>query len=153
MVFQFAVCTTWQTQISRVLDAKDEGTAKRMYRRSAFYFVGRFVLPGLWGVAAFVHFNFGRNLPPGTDSLTAMPAYLGTLFPLEIGILLAAMLAAEMSTDSGYLLTWATVIYNDLIMPCIKRPLSARTRLVITRSLVVLIGLFLVFYGLWYELN
>ena len=26
-----------------------------------------------------------------------------------------AMLAAEMSTDSGYLLTWATVIYNDLM--------------------------------------
>jgi SSS family solute:Na+ symporter len=51
-----------------------------------------------------------------------------------------------MSTDSGYLLTWATVIYNDLIMPCVKRPLSARARLVITRSLVVSIGLFLVFY-------
>ena len=154
MLFQVSVCTTWQTQISRVLAAKDEGTAKRMYRRSAFYFVGRFVLPGLWGVAAFVHFNYGKNLPLGTDSLTAMPAYLGILLPAGIiGILLAAMLAAEMSTDSGYLLTWATVIYNDLIMPCVKRPLSARTRLVITRSLVVSIGLFLVFYGLWYELK
>jgi SSS family solute:Na+ symporter len=154
MLFQVAVCTTWQTQISRVLAAKDEGTAKRMYRRSAFYFVGRFVLPGLWGVAAFVHFNYGKNLPLGTDSLTAMPAYLGILLPAGIiGILLAAMLAAEMSTDSGYLLTWATVIYNDLIMPCVKRPLSARARLVITRSLVVSIGLFLVFYGLWYELK
>jgi hypothetical protein len=33
----------------------------------------------------------------------------------------AAALAAEMSTDSGYLLTWATVIYNDLIAPCVKQ--------------------------------
>jgi SSS family solute:Na+ symporter len=65
MLFQVAVCTTWQTQISRVLAAKDEGTAKRMYRRSAFYFVGRFVLPGLWGVAAFVHFNYGKKSAAG----------------------------------------------------------------------------------------
>jgi len=49
ILFQLAVVTTWQTTIARVLAAKDEATAKRMYRRSAFYFVGRFALPGLWG--------------------------------------------------------------------------------------------------------
>lgn len=154
MLFQVAVCTTWQTQISRVLAAKDEATARRMYRRSAFYFVGRFLLPGLWGVAALVHFKFGATLPAGTDSLTAMPTYLGKLLPAGIiGILIAAMLAAEMSTDSGYLLTWATVIYNDLLSPCLRKPFSPSARLVTTRLLVVLIGLFLVFYGLWYELK
>jgi solute:Na+ symporter, SSS family len=152
-MFQLAVVTTWQTQISRVLSAKDAPTAKRMYRRSAFYFVGRFALPGLWGIAALVHFHFGQTLPAGADSLTAMPAYLGTLLPAGLlGILIAAMLAAEMSTDSGYLLTWATVIYNDLVMPCLKRPLTARARLLVTRALVLAIGLFLVFYGLWYQL-
>src|SRR5882724_7548650 len=41
LVFQIAVVTTWQTQISRVLSARDETTARRMYRRTAFYFVGR----------------------------------------------------------------------------------------------------------------
>jgi SSS family solute:Na+ symporter len=154
LVFQVAVCTTWQTQIARVLAAKSEATARQMYRRSAFYFVGRFALPGLWGVAAYVHFSHGTALPQGLDSLTAMPAYLGTLLPAGIiGILIAAMLAAEMSTDSGYLLTWATVIYNDLVAPCLRRPLSERGRLLLTRALVVAIGMFLVFYGLWYELK
>src|SRR5205823_6601425 len=62
-LFQVAVVTTWQTTIARVLSAKDEKTAKKIYRRSAFYFVGRFALPGLWGVAALVHFNYGRDLP------------------------------------------------------------------------------------------
>jgi SSS family solute:Na+ symporter len=124
-----------------------------MYRRTAFYFVGRFGLPGLWGAAALVHFSFAGGLPEGLDSLTAMPAYLCTILPIGlIGIVIAGMLAAEMSTDSGYLLTWATVIYNDLIMPVVKRPLAAKTKLFITRSLVVGIGVFLVFYGLWYEL-
>src|SRR6266853_4266160 len=69
-----------------------------------------------------------------------------------IGSLMAAALAAEMSTDSGYLLTWATMIYNDLILPCVKKPLSSASRLLITRSMVLAIGVFLLIYGLWYEM-
>jgi SSS family solute:Na+ symporter len=153
LVFQIAVVTTWQTQISRVLAAKDEHAAKRIYRRTAFYFVGRFGLPGLWGAAALVHFSFAGGLPAGLDSLTAMPAYLSTILPLGIiGLVIAGMLAAEMSTDSGYLLTWATVISNDLIFPCVRTPLSPQKKLLLTRGLVLAIGIFLLFYGLWYEL-
>jgi SSS family solute:Na+ symporter len=154
MLFQIAVVTTWQTQVARVLAAKDENTARRMYQRSAFYFVGRFALPVLFGAAAFVYFANHPDRYAGLDSRTAMPAYLATILPAGIlGIVIAGMLAAEMSTDSGYLLTWATVIYNDLIMPCVRRPLSARARLLITRALVCAIGVFLVFYGLLYELK
>src|SRR6185503_10540885 len=83
-----------------------------------------------------------------------MPACLKMILPVGIiGLVIAAMLAAEMSTDSGYLLTWATVIYNDLILPCVRRPLSARTKLLITRSLVLAIGLFLLVYGLWWDIT
>jgi SSS family solute:Na+ symporter len=160
LIFQISVVTTWQTQVSRVLSARDETTAKRMYRRTAFYFVGRFGLPGLWGVAALVYFSQHgglpaelQALPADISSLRATPAYLGILLPTGfIGLLLAAALAAEMSTDSGYLLTWATVIYNDLISPCVKRPLSPPARLFITRALVLMIGLFLLGYGLWYKM-
>jgi len=148
-----AVVTTWQTTIARVLAARDSRTAKRVYRRTAFYFVGRFALPGLWGAAAFLYFWNQGGLPEGIDSLRAMPRFLGTLLPVGfLGLMVAAMLAAEMSTDSGYLLTWATVIYNDLLMPVLRRKPSEKVRLLIIRSLVVLIGLFLVFYGLWYQL-
>lgn len=153
-LFQVAVVTTWQTQISRVLSAKDEATAKQMYRRSAFYFVGRFALPVLFGAAAFVHFSHQGGLAAGLDSRTAMPAYLATILPMGLlGIVIAAMLAAEMSTDSGYLLTWATVISNDLFLPCLRRELSPQAKLLITRALVCAIGVFLVFYGLLYELK
>ena len=153
MIFQIAAATTWQTVISRVLSAKDSATAKKMYRRTAFYFVGRFLLPGLWGAAAFVYFSRLGGLPEGVTSLTAMPNYLGIVLPVGlIGWVIAAMLAAEMSTDSGYLLTWATVIYNDLISPCLRKPLAPKSRLLLTRCLVLGIGVFLLFYGLWYEL-
>jgi SSS family solute:Na+ symporter len=159
MAFQIAVVTTWQTQIARVLSSRDEATARKMYRRTAFYFVGRFALPGLWGAAALVYFSQHgfpaelKMLSQNELSLRATPAYLGLLLPTGfIGLLLAAALAAEMSTDSGYLLTWATVIYNDLLMPCIKKPLSEKARLLITRSLVLGIGVFLLGYGLWYKM-
>jgi SSS family solute:Na+ symporter len=152
-VFQFAAMTTWQTQVSRVLAAKDADTAKRMYRRTSFYFVGRFLLPGLWGAAAFVWFAKNGGLPEGLTSLTAMPSYLSVVLPVGIiGLVVAGMLAAEMSTDSGYMLTWATVIYNDLVTPCLKRPLAPKKQLLLTRALVLAIAIFLLFYGLWYEL-
>lgn len=145
--------TCWQPIIARVLAARDERTAMKIYSRSALYFVGRFALPGLWGAAALLYFADQGGLPAGLTSLTAMPAYLKTLLPAGlIGIVIAAMLAAEMSTDSGYLLAWATVIYNDLIAPCVKRPFGDATRLLITRGLVLAIGLFLLVFGLWYEI-
>jgi solute:Na+ symporter, SSS family len=153
MFMIFSAVTTWQTMVTRVLASRDESTARKMYRRTALYFVGRFALPGLWGAAALIYFTNHGGLPEGLTSLTAMPAYLKTLLPVGIfGIVIAAMLAAEMSTDSGYMLTWATVIYNDIILPCVKKPLSEMQRLFITRLLVLSIGIFLLFFGLWYEI-
>jgi SSS family solute:Na+ symporter len=148
-----AVVTTWQTTIARVLAARDADTAKAIYRRTSFYYVGRFALPGVWGIGAFLYFWHQGGLPQGVGSLTAMPAFLHTILgPGLLGLMIAAMLAAEMSTDSGYLLTWATVIYNDIISPCLRKPLSSRAKLLTVRLLVLAIGLFLVFYGLWYKL-
>ena len=152
-VFQLAVVTTWQTTITRVLAMKDSHSAKQMYRRVSFYFVGRFLLPGLWGAAAFVYFSQHGGLPSGLDSSTAMPRYLGIVLPAGmLGLIIAAMIAAEMSTVSGYMLTWATVIYNDIITPCLKQPLSNKGQLFLTRSILFGIAAFLLFYGLWYKM-
>ncbi len=148
-----AIVTTWQTTIARVLAARNADTAKSIYRRTSFYYVGRFGLPGIWGIGAFLYFWHQGGLPEGMGSLTAMPAFLHTILgPGLLGLVIAAMLAAEMSTDSGYLLTWATVIYNDIISPCLRTPLSPRAKLLTVRLMVLLIGVFLVFYGLWYQL-
>src|SRR4051812_14046224 len=95
IVFQLAAVTTWQTQVSRVLSCRDEMTAKKMYRRTAFYFVGRFGLPGLWGAAALIYFSQHVGLPGSLNALPdatlqATPAYLGVLLPTGfIGLLLA----------------------------------------------------------------
>ena len=153
LIFQVAVATTWQTQISRVLSTDGADTAKKMYSRTSFYYVGRFLLPGLWGAAAFVYFNQHGGLPADLTSLTAMPKFLSTLLPIGLlGLVIAAMIAAEMSTVSGYMLTWATVIYNDIITPCLSKPLAPKSQLLLTRGILLGIAVFLLFYGLWYKM-
>ncbi len=84
----------------------------------------------------------------------AMPKFLGLFVPLGLmGLLIAAMLAADMSTDSSYMLTWSSVIYNDILAPFRrKRQWSERKGLFLNRTLVALIGIFLFFFGLFYEL-
>lgn len=146
---QLAVVITWQAVIQRVLSARDSRTARSVYTRTSFYFVGRFLIPAFWGMAALTVLGTVSEV----DSLHAMPTYLAMLLPTGLlGLVVAAMLAAEMSTDSSYLLTWSSILYNDIVQPLRKKPFSERSGLRINRFIVVAIGLFLLIYGLWYEL-
>jgi SSS family solute:Na+ symporter len=70
-----------------------------------------------------------------------------------MGVLIAAMLAADMSTDSAYMLTWGSVIYNDILAPFRKKNISEKRGLLWNRMIVGCIGLFLLGYGLWYPLQ
>jgi SSS family solute:Na+ symporter len=70
-----------------------------------------------------------------------------------MGILLAAMLAADMSSTSSYMLTWGSVIYNDLLAPFRKTQWSEKRGILWNRVIVTLIGVFLLFFGLWYPLK
>ncbi len=148
-LLNFAVVLTWQTTIARVLAAKDAATGRKIYTRTSFFFVCRFLIPGIWGIAALAVLGQVDN------SLEAMPRMLMTIVPVGLmGILLAAMLAADMSTDSSYMLTWSSVIYNDILAPFRRgKNWSERTGLFVNRSLVAGIGIFLLLYGLWYPLK
>ena len=70
-----------------------------------------------------------------------------------MGLLIAAMLAADMSTDSSYMLTWGSVIYNDILAPFRKTKWSEKQGLLWNRMIVAVIGVFLLVYGLWYPLK
>jgi SSS family solute:Na+ symporter len=148
LMLNTAAVLTWQTIIARVLAAKDTNTGRKVYTRTSFFFVCRFLIPGIWGIAALA------SLGPVTNTLEAMPTYLSTAVPAGLmGILVAAMLAADMSTDSSYMLTWCSVIYNDILAPFRKRPWSERKGLFWNRTIIALIGIFLLLYGLWYPLK
>src|SRR5678815_5543274 len=111
LMLNTAAVLTWQTIIARVLAAKDTSTGRKVYTRTSFFLACRFLIPGIWGIAALA------TLGPVANTLEAMPTYLATAVPSGLmGILIAAMLAADMSTDSSYMLTWCSVIYNDCLL-------------------------------------
>ena len=146
-----AAVLTWQTQIARVLSAKDSATGRKVYTRTSFFFVARWLVPGLWGIAALALLT-PEQTPQ--DSILAMPRMLGMVLPAGLmGLLIAAMLAADMSTDASYMLTWSSVIYNDILAPFRKTKWSEKKGLFWNRTIVALIGVFLLVYGLWYKIE
>ncbi len=58
-----------------------------------------------------------------------------------------------MSTHDSYLLAWSGIIVQDLIAPLIGRELTDRARIRLIRIGVMLIGLLLLVFGVWYELK
>ncbi len=149
-LLNLAAVLTWQTTIARVLAARDTQTGRKIYTRTSFFFVCRFLIPGIWGIAALA--TVGRLAEAKT--MSAMPMYLGQAVPAGLmGLLIAAMLAADMSTDSSYMLTWGSVIYNDIMGPFRRTKWSERKGILVNRCIVALIGVFLLFYGLWYPLE
>ena len=145
-----AAVLTWQTTIARVLAARDTETGRKIYTRTSFFFVCRFVIPAIWGIAALAVIGHVEE----SDTMQAMPRYLGQAVPAGLmGLLIAAMLAADMSTDSSYMLTWGSVIYNDIMAPFRRTKWSERKGILVNRCIIALIGVFLLIYGLWYKVE
>ncbi len=148
----FASILTWQTTITRVLAAKDTATGQKIYKSTAPFFLVRFGLPAFLGIAALYYFNLHGGAP--SREVLALPTFLAITVPSGLlGILIAGMLAADMSTNSSYMLAWSSVIYNDIMEPIHKRKWSQKKSLLTNRLLVALIGVFLLIYGLWYPLK
>lgn len=152
ILLAFAAVLTWQTIISRVLSAKDSATGKKIYQGTSPFFLVRFTLPAILGMAAL--YFFGPSLFTGNTSILAMPNLLASIVPIGlIGVVVASMLAADMSTDSSYMLAWTSVIYNDIMKPIHKGLWSEKKGLLWNRILIAIIGIFLLAYGLWYPLK
>src|SRR5205814_1622414 len=136
----FSLHTCWQTTAMRMFSTKSPETSQKVMTWTGFIFLGRGMLPMLWGIAALTLFGTGainNGVPqPVVNGHTlapidAMPAMLAQLLGPGIrGIVVAGMLAATMSVNSSYLLGWSSVISQDVILPIRqalgKGPLSSR---------------------------
>lgn len=160
----FAINTCWQTTAMRVFSTRNPETSRRVMTWTGFIYLGRGMLPMLWGIAALTLFGVGR-LNQGVPvpvvhghelaAIDAMPAMLASILgPGVRGIVVAGMLAATMSVNSSYLLGWSAVISQDVILPLRqmmgKPPLDTRRQIRINRVANLFVGLFLMFWGLYY---
>ncbi|MBN1803689.1 MAG: sodium:solute symporter family protein [Sedimentisphaerales bacterium] len=155
-------CAVWQTAVIRACSAENTRTVKKIYTLSSIGFLMRFLLPYFLGISAFTYIAGHESLKSvfladNADSqvtLMAMPVFLSQIIPMGlIGIISAGMLAAFMSTHDSYLLCWSSVLTQDVVTPWFKNGLSSKTRLLLTRIFIVAIGIFILIWGLWYDLG
>jgi SSS family solute:Na+ symporter len=152
----------WGPTVARALTAKDEEVARKTFLLGAPGQFIRLALPALIAMGAFAYFKndddlagyfFANGTPNMSLALEAMPLFLGKLLPVGfIGLLTAGLLAAFMSTHDSYLLTWGSVISRDIIAPLKKTEITQKQEILFARIAIVIIGLFLLVWGIWYDL-
>ena len=159
-------CAVWQTAVMRACAAESTAVVKKMYMWSSIGFLIRFMVPQFLGICALAYLSqhpvtrgifFTESGAPVADAaltLQAMPVFLSQILPAGlIGLIGAGLLAAFMSTHDSYLLCWSSVLTHDVVAPATGDTMSTRARLLLSRVFIVLIGLFLLVWGLWYDLG
>jgi SSS family solute:Na+ symporter len=162
-----ALSTCWQTTAMRMFSTNSPATAKKVMTWTGVIFLGRGMLPMLWGMCALVMFGTGALDKDGIpapvvngetiEPIAAMPAMLAQILgPGVRGIVVAGMLAATMSVNSSYLLGWSSVISQDIVVPIRvamgKGELSSKKQILVNRISNVFVSLFIMFWGLYYTL-
>jgi SSS family solute:Na+ symporter len=158
VVLTFSAGALWQSGTLRALSAKSPRVAKQLYAWGSISYLARRVIPMLWGVCAFIFVSQTPRLLEafqGTEALNSqfgMPVFIAKILPSGfLGLIAAGMFAAFMSTHDSYLLSWSSVITQDIIAPLKNEKLSDKSRLLINRVCIVCIGIFLLIWGLWFE--
>jgi SSS family solute:Na+ symporter len=154
----------WPTAVARALAMESVQAVRKQYCWSSVSFAVRFMIPYFWGISALVFIVAtpdGSDLKPlffpedgtaGLNNLYAMPIFIGRLLPpVLLGIVTAGMIAAFMSTHDSYLLTWSSVITQDIVAPLRKKPMSTASRVRLTRILIVLMGGYVLYWSLFYQ--
>lgn len=158
VILTFSAGALWQSGTLRALSAKTPKIAKQLYAWSSISYLARRVIPMLWGICAFIFVSQTPKLlaafqgPDALNTQFGMPIFLAKVLPSGLlGMIAAGMFAAFMSTHDSYLLSWSSVITQDIVAPLKGEKLSDKGRLLVTRITIVSIGLFLLIWGLWFE--
>ena len=147
LISNVAAGALWQPGTSKALASENPQVARKVFFYTSLTFAGRAMIPMFLGIAALAYFG------PNESPTGAMPKLLGIVTPKGfLGLLVAGMLAASMSTYSAYLLAWSSVITRDVIACFRKTDFAEKTTIVITRTFAVVIGAFLLVFGLWYQI-
>ena len=149
LILAFVSAVVWPTAITRALTMKDSNTIKKQYIWSSISFLIRFMIPCFIGICAVVYFSENHN---EINSLSLMPQYLREILPIGVlGFVTAGMLSAFMSTHDSYLLCWSTIITNDIIEPLYGKEISSKNKINISRFIIFLLGLYILYWGLFYN--
>ena len=143
----FAVSFLWQPDVSKALASKSPEAGRKVYLYTGLLFCGRTILPMFWGAAALA------VLGPSVPSLAAMPRMVGRIIPSGfLGLFVGMLLCSAMATYGAYMLAWATVMARDVCGSVRPGGLSARATVTVMRAFMALEGIFLLAFGIWYQI-
>ncbi len=147
LIGSVAISALNQPAASKSFASESPEVGRKVFLYTGITLAGRYVIPMFWGVAALTYFG------PGLNPTTAMPKLLGAVVPSGfLGLMIAGMLAASMSTYSAYLLAWSSVATRDIIAPLRRTPLSDARTVLTSRIISAVIGIFMLVFGLWYSI-
>lgn len=147
LIGSIAISALNQPAASKSFASESPEVGRKVFLYTGITLAGRYMIPMFWGVAALAMFG------PSLNSTIAMPKLLGAVVPSGfLGLMVAGMLAASMSTYSAYMLAWSSVATRDIVGPLKRKPLSEASTIFLTRVITFAIGCFILFFGLFYEL-
>ncbi len=121
---------------SRLFCAKDEETAKGATMTVALILIPFAFAITMIGMSA-------RVLFPQINPEASFPSMVNHLFPTGLnGLVIAALLAAMMSSADTCLLTTSTILSMDLVKPHLKPDFTEDKLLSLSRFFIVFIGIF-----------
>jgi SSS family solute:Na+ symporter len=132
----------WQ----RTFTAKNLRVAKAGGIGAGIYSIFYGLAVAVIGMCALVIFP---NLDNPQDAFAHM--VLNVLPTGLMGIVLASVLSALMSTASGTLLASSTLLVNDIIKPVFKTAISEQKSLSLSRLLTLGVGLFVILCSIWVQ--
>ncbi len=147
-----ALLVGWQAISMRLFSSKDSRVGRKIYTWSGLMFFSRAVLPIFWGIIALAY------LGNGVDSLEALPRLILKIVPSGfLGLIFAGLLAASMSTYSSYLLSWSSVVSQDIIGTIIRfvtgKDTSSKNQIIISRITMAGVMLFIIWWSLFHKLE
>jgi SSS family solute:Na+ symporter len=131
-----------QLIVQRLLAARNERDGKIALLSSGVIIFFQFSLFLLIGIMLFSFYSYHPELAPPSANDRIFPTFIVSYLPHGIrGIMIAAILAAAMSTLSSSLNAMASTTVVDFFRPFIKKDLSARNQLRISRWVTVFWGI------------
>jgi solute:Na+ symporter, SSS family len=150
----FLMRLSFAPHLQRFASAKNEKVVRQMYLLSNVFAHGRIMMISVWGIAALA--LFGAVVPVGQNP-EAYQRIVGGLVlaevmpPVIMGIVLAGFLFASISTNDSYILSWSSIITNDIICAFRKKAFTHKQHILVLRLTCLGVAVFLFLFGLWYD--
>ena len=134
--------------------AETPEVARKMYLISEIFGSGRYFCILIWGAAALA--VMGTMIPDGLSAAdyhkVVTPMFLHKIIPPGLlGVVLAGFIFAEISTLSTYILSWSTIIVNDVVCSIKKTYFTGKQHLLVLRITIFLVAVFLFCWGLYFK--